>query len=382
MKNDEEIINLKKHIDYKTKVCERMKTSPILDDFKFLQKRIKNKEFKGIILYAEAVMWEPIQRPQQLLKQLAKNGYLCFFCEINNKENYVLKEINKNLFVVNGEEILLPLLQNEEIIFYISYFLQYVFSQHFTKKIIWFDILDRLDFFSIYNKYSEKIWRELRKNADFITYSALKLKHYTKSRKSILLQNAANPEDFEIDQDIVYEDLQNIILKGKKIIGYYGAIEKWFEWDIIKLLNDSDKYSIVLIGNIGVEVDKSLKNVYYLGPKKYSDLKYYASHFDVALIPFIVNSITNYVSPVKFFEYLAFHLPVLSTNIYEMKQYKTSVLKIINKKEIKHVEKYIDELIKIDKETVIAETSKILAENTWSIRANKIIELINRSKEL
>ncbi|MEG1506319.1 MAG: hypothetical protein RR478_02350 [Bacilli bacterium] len=381
MKKKKEITSLIDHINYKTTVCKEMESSPILDDFIVLKQRIQDNEFKGIILYAEAVNWEPIQRPQQLLMQFANSGYLCFFCEVDKEDKYVLKEINKNLFVVNGEEKLIPLLKNKNVIFYISYFLQYVFSQNFSQKIIWFDILDRLDFFSGYNSYSKKIWDKLRRKSDFITYSATKLKKYAKFKKAVLLPNAANVEDFIIDKDIIYEDLQNIISNGKKIIGYYGAVEKWFNWDVIKILNDTNKYSIVIIGNIGVDVDMELKNVYCLGPKKFSDLKYYASHFDVALIPFIVNKITNNVSPVKFFEYLAMHLPVLSTNIYEMRKYKSCILKLVDNDEIKNVEKYIDELIKIDKKTVIVESFKILEENTWSIRADKVIELINRSKK-
>lgn len=58
----------------------------------------------------------------------------------------------------------------------------------------------------------------------------------------------------------------------KPIIGYYGAIASWFDYDLIKDISKTNKYNIVLIGQIYDETYKlnnmnELSNVYYLGKK-------------------------------------------------------------------------------------------------------------------
>lgn len=370
------IISLLKYLIYINNLYSEWCNKDILPEFKSIREDIENGKFKGILVYSTAIMWEPIQRPHHFLKKFADDGYLCFFCEVNLNEKYIIKEKYKNVYLVNGEEKLLPLLKDQKVIFLITYFLQYIFAKYFENKVIWFDLLDRLDFMSYYNFYSKRIYKEIIKCADLITYTSNNLKEYLYgNKKALLVPNGTNIEDFIIDKDSpIPDDMKNIIKNNKSVIGYFGAIEKWFDFELINSLDKSNKYNIVLIGNVGNELnydDYNLKNVYFLGPKQFNELKNYAKYFDVACIPFIVNKLTNTISPVKFYEYMALGLPVITTPIYEMKQYNLEVLKFVNKD---NVIKETDNLLNLDKNKIKKITNKVAHDNTWEERFKVVKE--------
>ena len=380
LKEQKEIENLQNHIKAKRHMDNIYLEKNIDPKLEFLKSKIENNEYKGIIIYAEAVLWEPVQRPQHFLRELGSDGYLCFFLEYDSSEEVIIEEKYKNVYWVNGQEKILPLLKDKEVIFLITYFLQYLYAENYKNKTIWLDVLDRLDFFSGYNKLSKKIWADLIKKADIVTYSARNLKEYIKSRKdAVLLQNACNIEDFKITEKNIPEEMSLIVKKDKPIVGYYGAIESWFNFEIIKEIDKENKYEIVIIGQIGENLNKyESENVHYLGRIDYKDLKNYASHFDIAIIPFNVNKITNNVSPVKFFEYLALNLPIISTPIHEITFYDSPILKITNKKE--KITKQIEDLLKLDKKNIKEECEKLAKLNTWQERIITIKKLIENKK--
>jgi glycosyltransferase involved in cell wall biosynthesis len=57
-----------------------------------------------------------------------------------------------------------------------------------------------------------------------------------------------------------------------------------------------------------------------MGRKRYEDLPGYCKAFDVALMPFKVNELTLNANPLKVREYLAAGLPVVSTDIPEVRK--------------------------------------------------------------
>jgi glycosyltransferase involved in cell wall biosynthesis len=58
---------------------------------------------------------------------------------------------------------------------------------------------------------------------------------------------------------------------------------------------------------------KELPNVHFLGYRLYEELPAYLAGMDVGLLPTLLNGYTRSMFPMKFFEYLAAGLPVVST---------------------------------------------------------------------
>ena len=163
---------------------------------------------------------------------------------------------------------------------------------------------------------------------------------------------------------------------------YYGALAKWFDYELIKKLAQTDKYSIVLFG---IKYDESFdenlgneKNIYFMGPRNYKVLKNYAKHADVLTIPFVINNITLATSPVKIFEYMALHKPIVTTDMPECRKYKSVLIGHNHDEFIAEV----DESLKLAKDKKYIELlDKEAKENDWSMKAESILKLIRKHEK-
>ena len=116
------------------------------------------------------------------------------------------------------------------------------------------------------------------------------------------------------------------IRKDSIKVGYYGALANWVDYELLDRITDNPEVQLILIG---IEHDDSLqksgicekKNVKYFGKKAYDKLAGYVTLWDVCIIPFVVNEITEATSPVKLFEYMAMEKPVITTALPECMKY-------------------------------------------------------------
>ncbi|MEJ7674382.1 MAG: glycosyltransferase [Chitinophagaceae bacterium] len=80
-------------------------------------------------------------------------------------------------------------------------------------------------------------------------------------------------------------------------------------------------WNFVIIGPV-VKIDPEtlpkFDNIHYPGGRSYEELPKYLAGWDVAIIPFLRNDSTKYISPTKTPEYLAGGKPVISTSIIDV----------------------------------------------------------------
>lgn len=104
------------------------------------------------------------------------------------------------------------------------------------------------------------------------------------------------------------------------VFGYVGTIAKWFDWDfVIALATVFPHAEIRLIGPVHVDIPASLPaNIRLLATLSHSDAVSAMALFDVGLIPFKLSEVTRFVDPIKYYEYRALGLPVVSSVFGEM----------------------------------------------------------------
>jgi glycosyltransferase involved in cell wall biosynthesis len=170
---------------------------------------------------------------------------------------------------------------------------------------------------------------KLLNDCDLILASAeeLCLKKERNEKKPVYLPHGV---DFEHFYSVSRESGTSESLKTipKPIIGFFGAISQWIDFDLIaNLAMERPGWSFVFIGPIDANIKKlmELRNIYFLGKVPYKDLPVYAASFDVAIIPFLVNDLTVSVNPLKMLEYLACSLPVVSADLPEIRKYSEVV---------------------------------------------------------
>lgn len=106
----------------------------------------------------------------------------------------------------------------------------------------------------------------------------------------------------------------------KPIIGYVGTIGQWFDWPLVAALADANPSVLIrLIGPVYFPSPVALpQNIKMLPACDHSMAIKEMQKFSIGLIPFLRNELTASVDPIKYYEYRALGLPVLSTNFGEM----------------------------------------------------------------
>ena len=151
---------------------------------------------------------------------------------------------------------------------------------------------------------------------------------------------------------------------GPTVFGYLGAIASWFDWDAVIALALRFPQSVVrLIGPCEHRPARLPPNVELL-PGIPQDRVYDAlAGFTFGLIPFRIDPLTECVDPVKYYEYRAMGLPVLSTRFGEMRL-----------RGAQDRVAFLDELDRLDLQALArqaadpAEVQAFREENTWARR--------------
>lgn len=104
------------------------------------------------------------------------------------------------------------------------------------------------------------------------------------------------------------------------VLGYVGTIAAWFDWLALQRLAEAlPAAQIHLYGPLECSLPVVLpRNVQLLGPVPHAQVFALMRGWHAGLIPFVRNTLTESVDPVKYYEYRACGLPVLTTLFGEM----------------------------------------------------------------
>ena len=123
-----------------------------------------------------------------------------------------------------------------------------------------------------------------------------------------------------LDLSAIQSVQRELVSSEKKVFGYIGTIASWFDWAWVRALAKvrSDD-EIRLIGPVFEQpAGKLPDNVKLLPACDHAAALEAMTQFQVGLIPFKKNALTRSVDPIKYYEYRALGLPVISTDFGEM----------------------------------------------------------------
>ena len=165
-------------------------------------------------------------------------------------------------------------------------------------------------------------------------------------------------------------------------LGYVGALSDFkIDFDLLaRIADDRPDWHLVLIGeeragqsDDGLRKLAKRRNVHLLGWRCYDDLPRYLSGLDVALLPQLINDYTRAMFPMKFFEYLAAGLPVVSTPLDAIRDFGPICSTAPDSRS------FVDAIRKqlSDRPPPLRLDDPILVENSWDARLDKMLEIIN-----
>ncbi|NLX18354.1 MAG: glycosyltransferase family 1 protein, partial [Desulfobulbus sp.] len=152
-----------------------------------------------------------------------------------------------------------------------------------------------------------------------------------------------------------------------KIFGYVGTMAAWFDWDwVTALANSRADDEIRLIGPLFKSPTKRLpNNIRLLPPCKHAAALKAMLEFDVGLIPFKKNELTTSVDPIKYYEYRALALPVLSTDFGEMRLRSEAPGVFISQSE-QDVEYLVQKALNCERD--VEQAHAFALSNSWQVR--------------
>jgi hypothetical protein len=106
----------------------------------------------------------------------------------------------------------------------------------------------------------------------------------------------------------------------RQILGYVGTIGHWFDWRLVFFLAESNpSMTIRLIGPLHTKPPVPVPaNIGLLPACDHESAIRAMQEFSLGLIPFKRIDLTASVDPIKYYEYRALGLPILSTRFGEM----------------------------------------------------------------
>jgi glycosyltransferase involved in cell wall biosynthesis len=168
--------------------------------------------------------------------------------------------------------------------------------------------------------------RTLIEKCDLVITCSTEL-HRTKGRlhrRTVLVRHGVEHAHFKKaldDATRIPDDVRDL---PRPILGFFGLVAEWVDLDALyRVARAYKEGSVVIVGEHnnadedGMTMLRTLGNVHVLGRRPYDTLPGYCKAFDVALLPFVKNELTENANPLKLREYLAAGLPVVSTDIPE-----------------------------------------------------------------
>lgn len=197
-----------------------------------------------------------------------------------------------------------------------------------------------------------------------------------RSRNFILSTNGVDVDHWRVNRGIPPSDLQPV-LDGRQIVAYHGTLAKWVDYELLRMIADSGRYNLLLIGH---EHDDSFaqsglkqhSRVFFLGGKSYFELNQYAAFYDITILPFRKTYMTEAVSPVKIFEYMAARKPIVTTDLRECRKYKSCLV-------AKDNPDFMQKLLNAERSLLDTTYLKILdkeaEENSWMKKTREVLEM-------
>lgn len=255
-------------------------------------------------------------------------------------------------------------------------------GNYFSPTLTIYDCMDELSLFKNAPIALREREKELFDKADLVFTGGHNLYHAKKnSHHNIYSFPSSIDKEHFAEARMITTDQEDQAYIPHPRFGFYGVIDERFDIDLIKEVAErKPQWHFIIIGpvvKIDPEILPRMDNIHYLGGRNYDELPKYLAGWDVALIPFLRNDSTKYISPTKTPEYLAGGKPVISTSIID-------VVTPYGVNDLVHIADTADEFIaaaeielnRHDRDKWLEKIDRFLSQNSWDKTWDRMMQHI------
>ena len=217
--------------------------------------------------------------------------------------------------------------------------------------------------------------------------------------KVLVVPNAVSPEDFSINLSKEESREKLGLDKETYIIGYVGGLktmgmEKGVATAIDSLAYLPDTYKLYVVGGEAPQdiqyyrdyatEKKLVDRVIFVGPVAHADVPTHIAACDVLVAPFPANEhYSHYMSPMKVFEYMASHRPIVVTDLPTLTEVLTDgeTALIVPPSDAQALAQAIQKLVQdpaLAEKLADAAYTEVTGKYTWSKRAERILSFLSQ----
>ncbi|HUS01604.1 MAG TPA: glycosyltransferase family 1 protein [Chitinophagaceae bacterium] len=344
------------------------------------------------------------QRPQHLMSRFARQNRVFLIEEpIYHEHTHLELERKGNLTVViphlqhglseddavnEQVRLLKELFEQENVTSYLFWYytpMAMAIGNSFSPKFIIYDCMDELSLFKNAPAILAEREKELFEKADLVFTGGHNLYEAKKScHHNIYPFPSSIDKEHFAQSRVITADPEDQAHVPHPRFGFYGVIDERFDIDLIKEVAErKPDWHFVIIGpvvKIDPEILPKLDNIHYIGGRNYDELPKYLGGWDVAIIPFLRNDSTKYISPTKTPEYLAGGKPVISTSIIDVvNPYGVNGLVHIADTADEFIAAADIELNREDRDKWLEKIDTFLSQNSWDKTWDKMMQHITDS---
>lgn len=212
------------------------------------------------------------------------------------------------------------------------------------------------------------------------TSMALYREKSKENKNTYFVPNATDSDLLEKVQDknlSVHAQVRGI---KSPIVGYLGTIERRINYQLLQQVAEANPdYSFVLAGPVTAtylpQSLAELENVHLLGAIPYDQVPQLIKSFDIAIIPFKKDEVSNTIFPIKLFEYLGAGKPVIATDFNDdLREFTEDQVSYCSDAESFSLS--IRTALMTNSEELIQKRKELAAKNTWENRTAQIASII------
>ena len=225
----------------------------------------------------------------------------------------------------------------------------------------------------------ERLFREA--DLVFVTSERLRQRAARFSDRVHLFPFGVNLERFEAARTSGTPPPDDVRSLKRPVIGYVGGLHQWVDQDLLSDVAASmPDATFALVGPEQTDVSKLRRcpNVLVLGLRPHDALPAYVKSFDVGVVPYRLTEYTANVYPTKLNEYLVMGIPVVATDLPEIRRFNATHGEVV---EVAHdapsfgaaIRSALNDSAPDD----IARRIAVAHENSWRARVAAMSQLID-----